>query len=72
MNQAEECATKRVFGVIISYDNVVCKCLLDLLAGLTVFSLVTGLYDILTNVLLLELTVFTYRFQVYCTSMGLS
>ena len=64
MNQTEECATKRVLDVIISYDNVVGKCLLDFLAGLTVFSLVTGLPCILIIVLLQELTVFTYGLQV--------
>ena len=31
MNQTEECATKRVFGVIVWYNNVVGKCLLDFL-----------------------------------------
>ena len=46
--------------------------LLDFLAGLIVFSLVTGLSYILVIVLLQELTVFPYRLQeVYCTSMGL-
>ena len=52
INQTEECATKRVFGVIISHDNVVGKRLLDILAGLTIFSLVTGFSYILIIVLL--------------------
>ena len=51
MNKTEECKTKRVFVVIISYDNDVGKRLLDVLAGLTVFSLVTGLSYILIIVL---------------------
>ena len=34
--------TKRVFGVIIWYDNVIAKGLLDFLAGLTFFSPITG------------------------------
>ena len=42
MNQTEECATKRVFGVIIWYDNVVGKRLLDFFAG-SAFSQVAGL-----------------------------
>ena len=57
MNQTEKCATKRIFGVIILYDNVVGKRLLDFLAGLTVFPLVTDLSYILIIVLLQELTV---------------
>ena len=71
-NKIGECATKRVFGVINSYDDVVGKRLLDLLAGLTVFSLVTDLSYILIIVLLQELTVFPYRLQVYYTSIDLS
>ena len=37
---------------------------------MTVFFLVTGLSNILIIVLLQELTAFTYRLNVYCTSMG--
>ena len=63
--------TKRAFGVIISYDNIVGKWLLDFLAGITVLSLVAGyLIYILVIVLLQELTMFPYRLQVYCTSKG--
>ena len=40
-------------------------------AGLTIFYLVTGLSYILIIVLLQELIVFSYRLQVFCTSMGL-
>ena len=38
----DDCSTKHVFGVIISYDSVVDKRLLDFLEALTVFSPVTG------------------------------
>ena len=52
MNQTEECATKRIFGVMISNDSIVCKRLPgDFLAGLTVFSLATSLFYILIFVL---------------------
>ena len=71
MNQTDECATKCVLSVIIPCHNVVGKRLLDFLAGLTIFSLVTGLSYIMISVLLQELTVFPYRLQVYCMSMGL-
>ena len=57
--------------MIMSYDKVVGKRLLDFLAGFTVFSQATGLFYILIAVLLQELTVFPYRLQVYCMSMGL-
>ena len=46
-------------------DNVV-----DFLAGLTAFSLVTGLSYILVIALLQELTVSPCTLQVYCTSIG--
>ena len=69
MNQTEKCATKRVFGVIISYENVLGKRLLDFLASSTVFSLLTVLSYILI-IVLLQLTVFSNRLEVYCTSMG--
>ena len=72
MNQTEECATKRVFGIIIWYDNVVIDILLDILAGLTVFCLVTGLSHILIIVLFQELIVSPYGLQAYCMSVGLS
>ena len=52
MNQTEECAMIRVVGVIICYNNVVAKGSLDFLAGLAVFSPVTGLSYILIMVLL--------------------
>ena len=71
MSQTEEFSTKRVFGVFISYDDVVGKLLLDFLAGLTVFSLITGLSYIWIIFLLQELTVFPFMSQVSCTSMGL-
>ena len=67
MNQTEECALKHVFDVITSYG----KRLLDFLAGLTIFSLVTGLSYYLIIVLLQELTVFLHRLHVYFTSMSL-
>ena len=63
MNQTDELATKRVFGVIawLITDYM-------LLAGLTAFSPVTGLSHIIA-VLLQELIVFSSRIQVYCASM---
>ena len=42
----------------------------DFLAGLTVFSLVAGLFYMLI-VDLLQLILFSYSLQFYCTSMGL-
>ena len=65
MNQTEECATKRVSGVKIWYNNVVGKLLLYFLTSLTVFSPITGLSYILIIVLLQEFMVFPIRFQVY-------
>ena len=61
MNQTEECAMKRVFGVMIWYNNVGGKRLVDFLAGLTVFSPITGLSYVLIVILLQELMVFPYR-----------
>ena len=62
---------QRCHGVISWYNNAVSKWLHDFLAGLTVFSPVTGLSYILIIVLLQELIVFPYRLQVYCMSIGL-
>ena len=65
MDQSEECAMKRVFCVIIWYNNVVGKSSVDFLpAGLIVLSLVTGFSYILIIVLLQELIVFPYRLQI--------
>ena len=55
------CSETRI-RMIILYDNVVGKCLLDFITVLTVFSLVTGLSYIFIIVLLKELTVCPYRF----------
>ena len=65
MNQTEELAKKRVLGVI---TLLITDYILDFLAGLTAFSPVAGLSYIIA-VLLQELIVFSYRIQVYCTSM---
>ena len=62
MNQTEQCATKRVFGVMIWYNNVVGKRLLDFFAG-SVFSLVAGLSYVLIVILLQELIAFPCRLQ---------
>ena len=61
MNQTDEVATKRVFGVITWTTDY-------FLAGLTAFFPVTGL-SYITAVLLQELIVFSYKIQVYCASM---
>ena len=72
MNQSKEGATKRVFCIIIWYNNVVGDSLLDFLAvGRIVLFLVTGFFYILIIALLRELIVFSYMLQFYCTSMGL-
>ena len=71
MNQTEECVTKRVFDVMISYDNFVGKWLLDFLADLAGFLSSCRFILYFAFVLSQELTVFPYRLQVYCTSMGL-
>ena len=47
MSQTEECATKRVFSVIIWYNDVVGSDYLIFFAGITVFSPVAGLPYIL-------------------------
>ena len=54
INQSEECATKHVFGKLFGKIEVVGKCLLDFVAGLTVSLLVTVLFYIFLVVLLQE------------------